>query len=288
MSGTRRRFFQDAAVFGAGLFGMSARLRAQAPKGGATSAAHQHQAHAEHSAHMAEKSSLAVPPMITPDVPDLPYEMDGGVKVFKLTSELVRRKIAPFKTIDAWGYNGSCPGPTIQIQQGDRVRVIFENRLPESTTVHWHGLEVPIEQDGVPWISQKPVPPGERYSYEFSVHQEGTFFYHAHSAMQEMMGQIGLFIAHPERDYKPRVDHDYGLILQEWAVLPSNTVPNTAAMEFNWLTFNGVSAPMATPLLARLGSRVRLRILNLGMDHHPIHLHGHQFVITGTEGGRGA
>src|SRR6266850_1196004 len=184
------------------------------------------------------------------------------------------------------GYNGSCPGPTIQVQQGERVRVIFENRLPESTSMHWHGLELPIEQDGVPYISQKPVAPGEKYVYEFTVHQEGTFFYHAHSAMQEMMGLIGFFVAHPQKDYKPAVDHDYGLVLQEWAVLPSNTVPNTAAMEFNWLTFNGVSAPMTTPLLARLGSRVRLRILNLGMDHHPIHLHGHQFVMTGTEGGR--
>jgi FtsP/CotA-like multicopper oxidase with cupredoxin domain len=208
------------------------------------------------------------------------------VKVFHLIAEPVRQKIAPFKTIDAWGYNGSIPGPTIQVQQGDRVRVVFENRLPESTTPHWHGLEVPIDQDGVAWISQKPVAPGEKYVYEFTVHQEGTFFYHAHSAMQEMMGQIGFFVAHPQKDYKPRVDHDYGLILQEWAVLPSNTVPNTAAMEYNWLTFNGVSAPMTTPLLARLGSRVRLRFVNLGMDHHPIHLHGHQFVMTGTEGGR--
>jgi FtsP/CotA-like multicopper oxidase with cupredoxin domain len=212
--------------------------------------------------------------------------MDRAIKVFHLVAEPVKRKIAPFKTIDAWGYNGSCPGPTIQVQQGDRVRVVFENRLPESTSLHWHGLELPIEQDGVPYISQKPVAPGEKYVYEFTVHQEGTFFYHAHSAMQEMMGLLGFFVAHPETDYKPRVDHDYGLILQEWAVLPGNTVPNTASMEFNWLTFNGVSAPMTTPLIARLGSRVRMRILNLGMDHHPVHLHGHQFVVTGTEGGR--
>jgi manganese oxidase len=286
MSGTRRRFFQDAAVFGAGLFGMSARLRAQAPEGGAMGAAHQHQAHAERSPHPAEKSSLTVPPMITPDVPDLPYEMDGAVKVFQLTAELVKRKIAPFKTIDVWGYNGSCPGPTIQVQQGDRVRVIFENHLPESTTVHWHGLEIPIEQDGVPWISQQPVAPGDKHVYEFTVHQEGTFFYHSHGAMQEMLGMLGFFIAHPEKPYRPHVDHDYGIILQEWAVLPSNTVPNSAGMEFNWLTFNGASAPAITPMIARLGSRVRLRIVNLGMDHHPIHLHGNQFVQTGTEGGR--
>ena len=278
MSGTRRRFFQDAAMMGAGLFGLSKSLQAQEEKPKAMPPREASHGHAQ--------PAGTFLPMATPDVPDLPHVLDGGVKVFHLIAEPVRQKIAPFKTIDAWGYNGSIPGPTIQVQQGDRVRVVFENRLPESTTPHWHGLEVPIDQDGVAWISQKPVAPGEKYVYEFTVHQEGTFFYHAHSAMQEMMGQIGFFVAHPQKDYKPRVDHDYGVILQEWAVLPSNTVPNTAAMEFNWLTFNGVSAPMTTPLLARLGSRVRLRFVNLGMDHHPIHLHGHQFVMTGTEGGR--
>jgi FtsP/CotA-like multicopper oxidase with cupredoxin domain len=212
--------------------------------------------------------------------------MDGAVKVFQLKAAPMKLKIAPFKAIDVWGYNGCCPGPTIQVNQGDRVRVVFENALPESTSLHWHGLEVPIEQDGVPWISQKPVAPGATYTYEFTVHQEGTFFYHAHSAMQEMIGQLGFFIAHPKEPYNPHVDHDYGIVLQEWAVLPGNSVPNTASMEFNWLTFNGRSAPATTPILVRLGSRVRLRFVNLGMDHHPIHLHGHQFVITGTEGGR--
>jgi manganese oxidase len=272
MSGTRRNFFQDAAFFSAGLLGINSQLREQS---------------SESPGRAARNAQPSVsPPMLTPDVPDLPYKMDGAIKVFHLVAEPVQRKIAPFKTLDVWGYNGTTPGPTIQVQQGDRVRVIFVNKLPESTSLHWHGLEVPIEQDGVPWISQKPVAPGETYIYEFSVHQEGTFFYHAHSAMQEMIGQIGFFIAHPKTPYRPRADHDYGLILQEWAVLPSNTVPNTAAMEFNWLTFNGVSAPAITPMLARLGSRVRLRIVNLGMDHHPIHLHGNQFVVTGTEGGR--
>jgi len=278
MSGTRRRFLQDAAVLGAGLVGLSESLRAEEQERSPAAVRDTGKAPA------AARGEYL--PMVTPDVADLPHRMEGGVKVFEFAAEPVKRKIAPFKTIEAWGYNGSIPGPTIQVQRGDRVRVFFENRLPESTTLHWHGLEIPLEQDGVPFISQKPVAPGEKYVYEFTVHQEGTFFYHAHSAMQEMMGQIGFFVAHPEKDYKPRVHHDYGLILQEWAVLPNNTVPNTAAMEFNWLTFNGVSAPMTTPLLARLGSRVRLRILNLGMDHHPVHLHGNQFVLTGTEGGR--
>jgi manganese oxidase len=279
MSSSRRNFFQDAMLFGAGLFGLSSRLNATTSPDSRDETKHGHPTAATPTAREAV-------PMITPDVADLPFEMDGEVKVFRLKAAPTKQKIAPFKTIDVWGYNGSCPGPTIQVTQGDRVRIIFENGLPESTSMHWHGLELPIEQDGVPWISQKPVPPGGSYTYEFTVHQEGTFFYHAHSAMQEMIGLIGMFVAHPEKPHTPRVDHDYGIVLQEWAVLPNNTVPNTASMEFNWLTFNGVSAPATTPLLVRLGGRVRLRFVNLGMDHHPIHLHGHQFVITGTEGGR--
>jgi FtsP/CotA-like multicopper oxidase with cupredoxin domain len=292
MSGTRRRFFQDAAFFGAGFLALAKALRGSTPQN-ESQRAHEMEQGRHHSPYGHPKKKEVTParpdpflPMLTPDLADLPHKMDGGVKVFKLVAEPVKRKIAPFKTIDAWGYNGSCPGPTIQVQQGDRVRIIFENKLPESTSIHWHGLEVPIEQDGVPWVCQKPIAPGEKYTYEFTVHQEGTFFYHSHGAMEEMMGMIGFFVAHPERSYKPHADHDFGVILQEWAVLPNNSVPNTAAMEYNWLTFNGVSAPAITPMIARLGSRVRLRIINMGMDHHPIHLHGNQFVLTGTEGGR--
>ncbi|MGE0405371.1 MAG: multicopper oxidase family protein [Candidatus Korobacteraceae bacterium] len=225
-------------------------------------------------------------PVLSPDLPDLPFRMDNGVKVFQLIAEPVRRELLPGRPIDVWGFNGSCPGPTIQMNQGDRVRIVLENRLPEPTSIHWHGFEIPIEMDGMPYISQKPVPPGERFTYEFTLRQQGTFFYHAHSAMQEMMGMIGMFVMHPQRSHQPRVDHDFGIILQGWALLPNNTVPNSAGMEFNWLTFNGRSGPHTTPMLVKLGSRVRMRFVNLGMDHHPIHLHGHTFQVTGTEGGR--
>lgn len=225
-------------------------------------------------------------PVETLDVPQLPYEVDNGVKVFRLVAEPVKREFLPGKTVDVWGYSGSMPGPTIEVTEGDRVRILFENRLPEATTVHWHGLEVPIAMDGVPAISQPLVEPGGRYRYEFTLHQHGTFFYHSHMAMQEMLGMIGLFIIHPTVPYRPRVDKDFGIILQEWAVLPNNTIPNTLSMEFNWLTFNGKAGPAATPLIVKQGERVRIRIVNLGMDHHPIHLHGHQFTLTGTEGGR--
>ena len=212
--------------------------------------------------------------------------MVDGAKEFRLVAEPVRRQIVPGRALQVWGYNGSCPGPTIQANQGDRVRIILENRLPESTSIHWHGLEIPLSMDGTPYISQIPVPPGRTFAYEFTLHQSGTFFYHSHGAMQEMAGLIGLFILHPSPAYAPVVQHDFGLILQEWAVLPNNDVPNTANMEFNWLTINGKAAPDTTPMLVRQGSRTRIRIVNLGMDHHPVHLHGNTFVVTGSEGGR--
>jgi len=222
----------------------------------------------------------------SPDVPNLPFEIDNGVKVFRLRAEVVERELIPGKKMKVWGYNGSCPGPTIQATQGERVRIIVENRLPEATTMHWHGFEIPVQMDGMPYISQKPIPPGGSFTYEFTLHQEGTYFYHSHGAMQEMMGMIGMFILHPKKPFQPRVDHDYGIIMQGWSLLPNSDVPNTAGMEFNWLTFNGKAGPATTPLLARQGSRVRIRLVNMGMDHHPIHLHGNTFVVTGSEAGR--
>ena len=225
-------------------------------------------------------------PVVTADIGDLPYTMDGDTKVFHLVAEVVRQQIHPMKTIDLWGFNGSAPGPTIQVNQGDRVRVVFENHLPEPTSMHWHGFEDTIQNDGMPGISQDPVKPGGRFIYEFNIHQAGTYFYHSHMAMQEMAGMLGAFIMHPKEPYRPHCDKDFLIHLQEYAVLPSNTVPNTMNMEFNWLLFNGKAGPATTPLIVRLGDRVRIRFVNLGMDHHPLHLHGHTFYTTGTEGGR--
>src|SRR6266702_2302431 len=225
-------------------------------------------------------------PVVTTDIGDMPYTMDGKAKVFHLTAEVVKQKISPLKTIAAWGFNGNAPGPTIQVNQGDRVRVIFDNHLPEPTSMHWHGFEDTIQNDGMPGISQDPVKPGGSFVYEFNIHQAGTYFYHSHMAMQEMAGMLGAFILHPKEPYQPHCDKDFLIHLQEYAVLPNNTVPNTMNMEFNWLTFNGQAGPATTPLIVRLGDRVRIRMINLGMDHHPVHLHGNTFVVTGSEGGR--
>ncbi|MGC1258975.1 MAG: copper oxidase, partial [Candidatus Acidiferrales bacterium] len=225
-------------------------------------------------------------PVQSPDVPNLPHELDNGVKIFHLIAEPVKQEIFPGKILNLWGYNGCAPGPTIQVTQGDRVRIIVDNHLPEPTSMHWHGFDIPFAMDGGPGLSQDAILPGGRFVYEFTLQQEGTYFYHSHMAMQEMMGMIGAFIMHPQEPYDPPADQDFAIILQEYAVLPNNPTPNSMNMEFNWLTMNGKSGPATTPLIVRLGDRVRLRLINLGMDHHPIHMHGHQFAITGTEGGR--
>lgn len=233
-----------------------------------------------------ENARGPIVPIETPDIPHLPWTMVDGAKEFHLVAEPVKRRLIPGRDMQVWGYNGSCPGPIIEVNQGDRVRIVLENRLPESTSIHWHGLEIPVAMDGMPYISQAPTPPGGKFVYEFTLNQAGTFFYHSHGAMQEMMGMIGMFVIHPAKRWTPDVDHDFGIIMQEWAILPNNDVPNTANMEFNWLTFNGKAAPDTTPLVIRHGSRVRIRLVNLGMDHHPIHLHGNTFVVTGSEAGR--
>ena len=222
-----------------------------------------------------------------PDLERLPWEMKNGAKEFHLVAEHVRREVLPNQWFDFWGYNGSMPGPMIEAVEGDRVRIIVHNKLPEATTVHWHGLELPVAMDGVPGITQDPIPAGGQFAYEFDLHQTGTFFYHSHGPMQEIMGMTGLFVIHPRTAFEPTVDHDFGLIMQEFAILPNSSIPNSVSEEFNFFTINGKSGPYVTPLVVRLGSRVRIRFMNLSaMDHHPMHLHGHTFWITGTEGGR--
>ena len=236
--------------------------------------------------HAGHNMATKVLPVELPDLPKLPFKMVDGVKEFHLIAEVIETELIPGRPLTAWGFNGSIPGPTIEVNEGDRIRVIFENRLPEMSAIHWHGIEAPMQMDGSVGLGQDPVPPGGKYVYEFNLHQHGTFFYHSHFAMQEMMGMLGMFIMHPKQAYEPKVDRDFGLILQEWALLPNNNVPNTSSMEFNWLSLNGKAGPNCTPMIVKQGERVRIRMVNLGMDHHPMHLHGTQFVMTGTEGGR--
>jgi len=284
MRSSRRRFLRGLAAAGGGSL--------------AASTLHAQQGHAGHvmpppparplppSAPASSKRGSRPVSVVTPDVPHMPWRLENGVKVFEISAEHVRTELLPGRPMDGWGFNGSIPGPTIEITEGDRVRFDVTNNLPEPFTMHWHGLEIPVNMDGMPGISQPLIQPGQTFRYEFTVHQNGTFFYHSHMAMQEMMGMIGFFVIHPRTAHQPYVDRDFGLVLQGWALLPNNTIPNSLAMEFNWLTLNGKAGPATTPMIVKRGERVRIRIVNLGMDHHPIHLHGNTFYVTGTEAGR--
>ena len=287
----RRSFLQSALGVGAGLFAGRAAAEIDHTSNdpeGQVAARGGYMGDSSGSLSKVDRRTGAVSntPVVTTDVGDLAFEMDGDVKVFRLTAHVFKRQIAPDKTIDVWGYNGSAPGPTIQVTQGDKVRVILKNELPEPTSMHWHGFEDQIGEDGMPGISQEPVRPGQSFTYHFTITQEGTYFYHSHMAMQELAGMLGAFVMHPRVPYRPHCDKDFAIHLQEYAVLPNATTPNTMMMEFNWLLLNGKAGPASTPLIVRQGDRVRIRFVNLGMDHHPMHLHGHTFYVTGTEGGR--
>jgi FtsP/CotA-like multicopper oxidase with cupredoxin domain len=304
LESTRRSFLQSGAVSGA--------LLATAAAAGAQDPRPQHEHDAQHPAAGFPRDrpgtggpvgsptdrGILVPGLqpagrppvsvIVPDLPEkLPWTMVKGAKEFHLHCTPVKREFLPGLFMDVWGFNGTMPGPKIEAVQGDRVRLVVHNMLPESTAVHWHGLEMPVRFDGVPGLTQSPIRPGDSCVYEFDLHQNGTYFYHSHDAMQEGIGMVGLFIIHPKEAHEPRVDRDFALISQEWAVLPGSTIPNTMSMEFNLFTFNGRSGPYITPLVCKLGERVRIRFVNFSaIDHHPFHIHGVTFWVTGTEGGR--
>lgn len=233
------------------------------------------------------QSGLEPVPVEAPDLGKVPWKMVNGVKEFELRCTPVKQEFLPGQFMDVWGYNGSMPGPTVEAVQGDRVRFVVHNNLPEPTSIHWHGLEVPIQYDGVPGLTQDFIPPGGTYVYEYDLHQTGTFFYHSHVAMQEAFGMAGLFIVHPKIAYDPPVDRDFALIFQNFFIPPNATTADSMAMDWNWHTINGRSGPYTTPMVCKHGERVRVRLVNFSpMQHHPIHFHGHTFWLTGTEGGR--
>ncbi len=219
----------------------------------------------------------------------LPYRMVGGVKEFHLVAEEVEHEFAPGSRAKCWGYNGTTPGPTIEAVEGDRVRILLTNRLPEHTTIHWHGILLPSGMDGVGGLSQPHIRPGETYAYEFTLRQHGTHMYHPHGdeMVQLAVGMMGLFIIHPRAGEAVRIDRDYGFLLHNWALHPGTYRPDPAIMqEFNLWTFNSKVFPAIDPLVAQSGERVRIRIGNLSMWNHPIHMHGVQFHVTGGDGGR--
>jgi hypothetical protein len=236
------------------------------------------------------KTSFAgVQPVITPNGSTLPWTMKNGVKEFHLIAEPVEREFAPGMTVKCWGYNGQTPGPTIEAVEGDRVRMLVTNRLPEHTTIHWHGILLPNGMDGVGGLNQPHIKPGETYAYEFTLRQHGTFMYHPHAdeMVQMAVGMMGMFVVHPRKSDEPSIDRDFAIMLHEWAIHPGTYRPDPAVMlDFNMFTFNSRVFPGIAPLIVKTGDRVRIRLGNLSMDEHPIHIHGHNFWVTATDGGK--
>ena len=226
-------------------------------------------------------------PVTYPNGPKLPFRLLNGVKVFHLIAQEVSHEFAPGLMAKCWGYNNSVHGPLIEATEGDAVRIYVTNHLPAPTSVHWHSLLLPNGMDGVGGLTQKAIQPGETCKYEFT-RQHGTAMYHSHhdEMTQIGLGMTGLFIIHPKIDATP-VDRDFALLLHEWRIDPGTSRPNPDEMtDFNILTMNAKVFPATEPLVVKTGDRVRIRIGNTSpMSHHPIHLHGYHFTVTGTDGG---
>jgi len=229
-------------------------------------------------------------PVVTLNGWTCPWRMKDGIKEFHLVAEPVVREMAPGFKAHLWGYNGQSPGPTIEVVEGDRVRIYVTNRLPEHTSVHWHGQRLPNGMDGVSGLTQPSIKPGQTFVYEFVARRPGTFMYHPHAdeMTQMAMGMMGFWVTHPKTRHPliSEVQRDFCFLLSSYDIDPGSYTPKIMTMtDFNLWSWNSRIFPGIDSLNVRHGDRVRLRVGNLTMTNHPIHLHGHEFEVTGTDGG---
>ncbi|MFN3630557.1 MAG: multicopper oxidase family protein [Casimicrobiaceae bacterium] len=229
-------------------------------------------------------------PVVTLNGWTLPWRMRDGVKEFHLVAEPVVREFCEGFKVHLWGYNGQSPGPTIEVVEGDRVRLFVTNRLGELTSIHWHGQRLPCGMDGVTGLTQPGIPPGKTFVYEFVARRPGTFMYHPHAdeMVQMAMGMMGFWVTHPKSPHPliSEVDRDFCFLLNAYDIEPGSYTPRVMTMlDFNIWSWNSRVFPGIDSFNVRLGDRVRIRVGNLTMTNHPIHLHGHEFTVTGTDGG---
>ena len=227
-------------------------------------------------------------PVVTLNGWTLPWRMNNGWKEFHLVAEPVVRELAPGMKANLWGYNGQSPGPTIECVEGDRLRIFVTNKLPEHTTIHWHGVLLPNGMDGVGGLNQPHIGVGKTFVYEFEMNKSGTFMYHPHAdeMVQMAMGMMGFIVVHPRDPKFMRVDRDFVFLINAFDIEPGARTPRVNTMlDFNLWTWNSRVFPGIDVLPVRLGDRVRVRMGNLSMTNHPIHLHGHHLEVTCTDGG---
>ena len=203
--------------------------------------------------------------------------LEGDVKVFEITVDPIKHKIdAQGKELDALGFNGTWPGPRLEVVEGDTVRATFHNRMPESTGIHFHGQRLPNAMDGVPHITQDPIPSGESFSYEFVAKTTGSHMYHSHHNATDQVGRglLGAFIVQP-KDPALRYDQRYG------ATQDIVWISNDALGGF---TINGRGFPATSPIVAKLGETIVIRFMNEGNMTHPWHIHGMPMRVVARDG----
>ena len=204
--------------------------------------------------------------------PQMPFTMDGDTKVFNITMKPVKWEIQPGKTVDTYSYNGIIPGPEIRVTEGDKLRFVVKNELPESSSIHWHGVHLPNKMDGVPYVTKPPIKPGETFTYEFPAKNPGSHMYHSHhnAADQVTRGLLGAFVIEPkDKSSEPAYDSDYTMVLNDYNV---------------GLTINGKSFPATGAIVAKLGEKVRVRFMNEGLQIHPMHTHGYYMTVFAQDG----
>ncbi|BAY59458.1 copper-resistance protein, CopA family (plasmid) [Leptolyngbya boryana NIES-2135] len=217
-------------------------------------------------------------------------KVEKGFKVFNLDVSLINWNILPGTQVAAYAFNRQVPGPRIQVTEGDRIRMIVKNNLPEPTTVHWHGMILPNNMDGPADVTQKPIAPGESYTYEFTVKQSGTYFYHSHKDVdrQQTLGMYGALIVEPKNKANtPAFDQDVTVQLQEWTVKQGYTFPSMPMEGLlpNFFTINGKAYPSTETVNAKVGEKIRFRFIGSNNAFiHPMHIHGGPFKIVATDG----
>ena len=216
--------------------------------------------------------------------------VENGVKIFNLELSVIKWYILPDKQVMAYAFNKQVPGPRIRVTEGDRIRMIVKNNLPEPTSVHWHGMVLPNQMDGPAEITQPPIEPGQTYTYEFTTQQAGTYFYHSHLEpdRQQSLGMYGALIIDPKDSTStPAYDMEYTIQLQEWLERDGYTFP-AMLMEGglpNFFTINGKAYPSTDTIQMKVGQKILLRFIGSSNNFiHPMHVHGGPFTIVATDG----
>lgn len=202
-----------------------------------------------------------------------PTVLADGTKRFDLTAKVTDWEVEPGKTVQAWTYNGVVPGPTIKVGVGDHVQIVLENELPQSTSIHYHGILVPNAMDGVPDITQPPIKPGETFTYDFVTREPAVGIYHSHHHAEHQVPD-GLFAA---------------FLVGDQPVPAGVTVSQEIPMVLNdagvvGLTLNGKSFPATAPIVANRDEWVEIHYLNEGLQAHPMHLHGMPQLVISKDG----